>query len=442
MNKRKIKSLLTLYYLSPLAVIAVAYGVNPTIVSDPVLWAALVAGVLGYSWLMLQLVLSARLKWLERGIGQDRLLIFHRVMAPISLILLIVHLAVKLWLYPSSLQAVSGLVVFVGFALVGLFSAALFNGSTKMPLFAALQKLVYGKMNRQYHHVKTLHNGTFLIAVILFLHVLGSSTASYSLVLRIYFILLFAFSAAAYLYHKLLRPSLWTPVYRVTDVSRPSDQVTNIGFEHVKGSPVRHLPGQFGFYWFLKGVPGREEHPFTISAGVDAAVSGKQLSFTAKALGDFTEALPAVQIGDLLKVNGPYGIFSYRFLKNNRPMVWIAGGIGITPFLSMARSLAHEKNVPRPLLLWNTRRPEDFIYLDELKASAEVVQLLDNQEAEWDGRRGVMSTAFLQEFLSEEHVRNSMFFICGPPPMMAAVRKNLSALGVEEARMLWERFAL
>ncbi len=442
MNKKKIKALLALYYLGPLVVIALAYAVNPTLVSDPFLWAALIAGVLGYSWLMVQLVLSARLKWLERGIGQDRLLIFHRVMAPVSLILLVVHLVVKLWLFPASLQGLSGLVVFIGFFFVGLFSAALFNGSTKMPLFAALQKLVYGKLNRQYHHVKLLHNGTFLIAVIMFLHVLGSSTASYSLVLRIYFILLFAFSAAAYLYHKLLRPLLRTAVYRVVDVSRPSDQVTNIGFEHVKGPPVRHSPGQFAFYWFLKGVPGKEEHPFTISAGADETSSGTQLSFTAKALGDFTEGLPKVQIGDLLKVNGPYGIFSYRFLKEKQPMVWIAGGIGITPFLSMARTMALEKSSPRPLLLWNTRRPEDFIYLDELKTSAEVVQLLDNQDAQWDGMRGRMSKEFLQKHLTEAQLSQAEFFICGPPPMMAAVRKNLSALGVEESQMLWERFAL
>ncbi|MFW6207091.1 MAG: ferric reductase-like transmembrane domain-containing protein [Spirochaetota bacterium] len=442
MNRKKIKILLTAYYLAPLAVVALAYVVNPTIVSDPFLWAALIAGVLGYSWLMIQLVLSARLKWLERGIGQDRLLIFHRTMAPLSLILLIVHLAVKLWLYPASLQVVSGLVVFIGFALVGFVSAALFNGSSKMPLFALLQKLVYGKLRLQYHQMKNLHNGTFLLAVIMFLHVSGSSTAASSTVLRLYFILLFAISAAVYIYHKLLRPRMRSPIYRVVDVSRPSDQVTNVGFEHVKGRPVRHSPGQFAFYWFLKGVPGKEEHPFTISAGTDESVSGKQLSFTAKAIGDFTEALPQVEKGDLLKVNGPYGIFSYHFLNEQQPMVWIAGGIGITPFLSMARTLAVEKNPARPLLLWNTRRPEDFIYLEELKASAEVVQLLDNQEAEWDGMRGRMTKEFLQGMLTENHLKRAFFFICGPPAMMAAVRTNLTALGVANSRMLWERFAL
>ncbi len=442
MNRKKIKILLTVYYLAPLAVVALAYVVNPTIVSDPFLWAALIAGVLGYSWLMIQLVLSARLKWLERGIGQDRLLIFHRTMAPLSLILLIVHLAVKLWLYPASLQVASGLVVFIGFGLVGFVSVALFNGSSKMPLFAALQKLVYGKLRLQYHQVKNLHNGTFLLAIIMFLHVIGSSTAAYSTVLRLYFILLFAVSAGVYIDHKLLRPGMRSPIYRVVDVSRPSDQVTNIGFEHVKGRPVRHAPGQFAFYWFLKGVPGKEEHPFTISAGADESASGKRLSFTAKSLGDFTEALPQVQKGDLLKVNGPYGIFSYRFLQEQQPMVWIAGGIGITPFLSMARTLAVEKNPARPLLLWNARRPEDFIYLDELKASAEVVQLLDNQEAEWDGMRGKMTKAFLQGVLTEDHLNRAVFFICGPPAMMAAVRTNLSGLGVDNSRMLWERFAL
>ena len=123
-------------------------------------------------------------------------------------------------------------------------------------------------------------------------------------------------------------------------------------------------------------------------------------------------------------------------------MVWIAGGIGITPFLSMARALTIENNSVRPLLLWNVRRPEDFIYLDELKSSTEVVELLDNDDAPWEGRRGRMNTAFFQEVLNEDQLAKGMFFICGPPAMMKAVRESLSSLGVEDPRMLWERFAL
>ena len=442
MNKQKVKILLFLYYLGPLIIVAVAYGVNTSVISDLLLGAALLSGVYGYSWLMVQLILSARLKTLERGIGQDRLLVFHRLMAPLSLLLLLVHVVIKLWLYPASLQVAGGVIAFLGFSLVGFFSAALLSGPQKTPVFAGVRKLIYQKWKLQYHHIKGLHNSTFLLSILIFLHVLGSSTTVISVVLRVYFIVLAAVALTAYVYHKLLRPWLKDPVYRVVKVEQPSDQVTTVGFELEKGIPVRHLPGQFAFYRFLRGVPGKEEHPFTISAGTKGSDQSSYLSFTAKALGDFTEALPSVQVGDHLKVNGPYGIFSYRSISQESPMVWIAGGIGITPFLSMARSLIQEDDAPRPVLLWNARRPEDFIYSDELKKAAELVPVLDGQQEHWDGRRGRISEDLLQDVLSGELIRSAVFFICGPPAMMTAVRGSLARLGVDSSHIMWERFSL
>ncbi|MFO7729145.1 MAG: ferredoxin reductase family protein [Spirochaetia bacterium] len=442
MNKKKVRVLLFFYYLGPLIIVAVAYGVDSSFVSDFLLGVALLSGVYGYSWLMVQLILSARLKVLERGIGQDRLLVFHRMMAPLSLLLLLVHVVIKLWLYPASLQVVGGIIAFVGFSLVGFFSAALLSGTHKNSVFAGMRKLIYQKWKMQYHHIKALHNSTFLLSILIFLHVLGSSTAAISVVLRVYFIVLAAAALTVYMYHKLFRPWLKDPVYRVVKVEQPSDQVTTIGFELEKGRAVRHNPGQFAFYRFLDGVPGKEEHPFTISAGTKGSDQKSYLSFSAKALGDFTEALPSVQVGARLKVNGPYGVFSYRSLPQDSPLVWIAGGIGITPFLSMARSLVQERNVPKPVLLWNARRPEDFIYSDELKRAAELVPVLDGQQEYWDGRRGRITEELLQEVLSGEAIRRAMFFICGPPAMMTSVRGSLKSLGVDSSRMIWERFSL
>ncbi len=472
MNKRKKVALLIAYYAVPLVLVGSSYGIDTSLISDPLLGTALVSGVLGYSWLMMQLILSARLKVIERGIGHDRLLVFHRIMAPVSIMLLTIHLIVKVWLFPASLQVLGGLIVFFGFLLVGIVSVALFSDSRKKGLLGVLQKLAYEKFRLQYHQVKALHNSTFVLSVIMFLHVMGSSTAEYSLVLRLYFILLFVVAAAAYLYHKVVRPTLRAPVYEVVEIDQPARNVTNIGFELVKGVPVRHVPGQFAFYRFLNGVPGKEEHPFTISAGASmrpgevrssgsheysgtSKITKEYLSFTAKALGDFTEALPTVKIGDRLKVDGPYGVFSYYFISDDRPMVWIAGGIGITPFLSMARTRARtgatdsnghgkrkESAHQKPLLVWNARQPEDFIYRDELAAATQLVQVLDNQEAEWDGRRGRISAEVLRELLSTDSIKDAVFFICGPPAMMLAVRQNLQQLGVSSGQMLWERFSL
>jgi len=84
--------------------------------------------------------------------------------------------------------------------------------------------------------------------------------------------------------------------------------------------------------------------------------------------------------------------------------VWIAGGIGITPFLSMARTLSDEgqsREVQRPLLIWNVRLAEDFIYLNEFEPVAQVVQVLDSRDTSWKGRRGRITKELLEDVLSE-----------------------------------------
>ncbi len=106
--------------------------------------------------------------------------------------------------------------------------------------------------------------------------------------------------------------------------------------------------------------PSREQHPFTISSG-----SHSDLRFSIKASGDFTKALLAgVPVGSAARIEGPYGAFDYR---RGRPhQLWLAGGIGITPFLSMAEDLDAETDV---LLVWSVRDEREAIYLERALSS-------------------------------------------------------------------------
>ncbi len=436
MRKGKIVVLLLVYFALPLAAASAVLLVDPSICVDPLFCASYFIGVAGYTWLILQLVLSARIRLLERGIGLDRLLVFHRIMAPVSIVLLLIHAGVKFMYYPPSAQTLAGLLAYVGFIAAGGASMILFGSSIGRNRAArALRSFFYEKLNRQYQDVKVLHNFTFLLSVILFIHVMLSSMARYYPGLRIYFIGIFIIGVAAYIYHKLLRPKRRSPIYRVGRVSRPADNVTTIEFALEKGRAINHNPGQFAFFRFLDRFPGPEEHPFTISDAENPAI-------TAKALGDFTAKLPDVKEGARVRIDGPYGVFSYRSIPKDRPLVFIAGGIGITPFLSMLRGLRREHDERSPLLLWSVRRKSEFIYLNELQQFADVKPLLSNEDEPWEGVRGVFGYEVLADLVPAEMLERASFFICGPPPMMAAVRDALSRLGVSKQRMHWEQFNL
>jgi len=436
MRKGKIVVLLVVYFALPLVAAAAVLVTDPGLCVDALLCVSYFIGVAGYTWLILQLVLSARIRFLERGIGLDRLLVFHRIMAPVSIVLLLIHVGVKFLYYPTSFQKLAGLVAYVGFIAAGGASMILFGSSVgRNPAARALRSFFYGKLKRQYQDVKVLHNFTFLLSVILFVHIMLSSMARYYPGLRIYFIGIFIIGVAAYMYHKLVRPKSRSPIYRVGKVSRPAENVTTIEFELEKGRAINHNPGQFAFFRFLDQFPGPEEHPFTISAAENPAV-------TAKALGDFTAKLPDVREGARARIDGPYGVFSYRSIPKDRPLVFIAGGIGITPFLSMLRGLQREHDGRSPLLLWSVRRKAEFIYLNELKEAADVMPVLTNEDEDWEGVRGVFDQGMLAKLVPKEMLERASFFICGPPPMMAAVRNSLSRMGVPKQRMHWEQFNL
>jgi len=435
MNKAKLILFAFLYFSLPIGAAALVVLSEPGLCADLALCAAFFIGIAGYTWLMLQLVLSARIGFIEKGIGLDRMLVFHRIMAPVSIGLLIVHGVVKNLYYPVSVQKLSGALVYIGFAAAGVMSMILFGGGGRSCAARALRNLVFGKMNRQYQDVKLFHNLNFLLSLVLFLHVMLSSMSLYYPGLRLYFIFVFLIAAASYLYHKLLRPRLKSPLYRVSGVQRPAENITTLEFELVRGSAIANFPGQFAFFRFPDGYPGPEEHPFTIS-------SADTLTITAKALGDFTGELSKVKVGARLRIDGPYGVFSYRSVTEDRPLVFIAGGIGITPFLSMVRGIRLEKNKRKPLLLWSVRAKSDFIYRAELEDGTELVPVLSSQDEDWDGRRGQFGYDLLKDLIPAGTLRTAAFFICGPPAMMRTVRDALRRLGVPKNHLYLERFSL
>lgn len=201
---------------------------------------------------------------------------------------------------------------------------------------------------------------------------------------------------------------------------------------HPKGRPMRWRPGQFAFL-SAPSAGLREAHPFTIAGSPDR--DGGVL-FLIKPLGDWTRRLPdRLRPGDTVKIEGPYGRFDFR--KGGKRQVWIAGGVGVTPFLAWVQSLS-ESDALRVHLFYCVRTAREAIGLDLLKDAARLFPfftfdlVVTGEEARLDARRVADRTPF--------PAGGADFFFCGPVTLRHAILKGLTSLGIVPRRVFFELF--
>jgi ferredoxin-NADP reductase len=161
----------------------------------------------------------------------------------------------------------------------------------------------------------------------------------------------------------------------------------------------------------------------------------------------FKQALSTLPIGSGARIEGPMGSFS---LHNNtaRPAVFLAGGIGITPFLSMVSHATAEKLRHPIVLFYANRYLEDAAFIDALwkleRANPRfrfvpTLMRTANNNGGWKGKTGYISSEMLSTQIGT--LRGPIYYIAGPPTMVAATRRTLSEVGVDEDDIRTEEFA-
>lgn len=203
---------------------------------------------------------------------------------------------------------------------------------------------------------------------------------------------------------------------------------------------MRFQPGQF--VWLTVGrSPLRiTEHPFSLSSSADVH---DRVELTIKALGDFTGSVSDLEPGTHAYLDGPYGVFSYE--RNEAAgFTFVVGGIGITPVLSMLRTLAGRGDRRPMLLVYANSTLEDIAFRDELERLQDeldltVVHVLDDPPDDWDGETGYVTAELLDRHLPE-HPERREHFLCGPAVMMDAVTDGLLEHDVPLERIHSERF--
>jgi len=388
------------------------------------------AGMLGFALLALQVALGSRLKLVDGPFGLDVVLKFHKGMALVALGLLLVH--------PAAMALAEGNLDLFGFGTpwtVNLGKLALL-----LLVLTVLLALLARKFGLQYQRWHLMHKAAILIILVGFAHGLLLGPDLRPAGMRLYWWSLLAASVGLFTYRNLYVPLWGARRFRVRSVTQETQNTFTLALESLDGRPLPHRPGQF---MFLKlGRPGRpsEEHPFTISS---SPTGEPPTTATIKQSGDFTNTIGLTRPGDTARVQGPYGRFS--FVHQEAPgFIFIAGGAGITPIMSMLRYLRDTGDTRPAVLIYGSRTEADIIFrteLERMRRNLRVVHVLSDAPAGCPALRGRVDRRVIQENAAEL-IQSAHVYLCGPPPMMESVLAALRELGVADRRIHYERFAI
>lgn len=193
---------------------------------------------------------------------------------------------------------------------------------------------------------------------------------------------------------------------------------------------VPFIPGQFCFFSFRDASLSREAHPYTICS----APEQDPITITVKALGDYTNQLyKELRPGVPALLEGPYGRFDYR--KHAYPQIWIAGGVGIAPFISWANTLQNSDA--------SAEFRADLYYCVNSQADAVHLHIFEKLEQKLPGFSVYLNCANTQGFLKAgdiSGIHHKNIFICGPKEMRQALLKEFSERHVSGNSVFFEDF--
>ncbi len=209
--------------------------------------------------------------------------------------------------------------------------------------------------------------------------------------------------------------------------------------------PIAFQPGQYAAISYEKrGKPSTARCFSIVSSPTDQHI----LQFSMRVRGRFTTALSNLQSGDLVQVSGPFGGFVFD-TDNDKSAVFMAGGIGITPFMSMMRYLNALNSSNKVTLLYSCAAQDDVPFKDELETiqknhpNLKVVYVVGKGPTDQLPQNRVASGFITPELLDKETDKNykdRRFFICGPPVFMKAMSGVLVKQGTPKSNILTEAF--
>ena len=377
-------------------------------------------GGIAFLLMTTSIVLSTRLSVFEDLFGGlDRMYQVHRVAGVFTALTALVHFFGVPKELPAGVDPIANAIFPSGpLGMLGLIFLVI-------GLFVALNRKIRYSRWRPTHKVMGLVYlliiGHFMNAPAIFFERFSASGL---------FLILAAVIGVVSLFYSVFGMNKRTAVPFTIEAVNALERATEVVLKPVE-QMLDFKPGQFAFVE-IEGKGWSEPHPFTISS----APGEDRLRFTMKVLGDWTRKVrEELQTGGKVMVRGPYGRFD---ATNAGPkQIWLAGGIGLTPFLSKLRAM--EKGDTRQIhLVYAAREAQDAIFLDELKERAAAlgnVTLVPLFSDEGNFARVDMMKQKLPDPLDSYH-----YLMCGPKPMIDGIMGDLKKEGVKRANIHTEAF--
>jgi predicted ferric reductase len=397
---------------------------------------SVLTGLLALSALVCAAVLPSRLRSVSRAFGIETVLDVHRFLGTLTAVLVLVHLACVIAADPAAT------------ALLNLpdtsYAARAASGATAALVVLAGLAILCRGARLPYELWRWLHLAlTLVVLVFSALHVWWLdqlvNDPALGAMLALLAVGVLGVAAHRWVWRPLFDPSA---EFVVREVRRENASVSTLVLapRNPGGATWPFAPGQFAWLRLERSVMA-EEHPFTIASSAHAGST----EFTIRHSGDFSRALRRLPPGSRVWVDGPHGAFTTEF-EGSAGFVLIAGGVGVTPMMSMLRTAAHRHD-PRPYrLIVTARAPEDLLFRAELGAlrlhlDLEVTEVLRRPTEGWSGHTGEIGVGLLRAVLDgAEQPEDIDYFICGPPAMVTDCLGVLDVLGATPARVHTEQF--
>lgn len=381
-------------------------------------------GLLAMTMILAQVTIISRAPWLERYFGHDTLTRGHRLNGYGAFFLILAHpflivLAYAKLTHHGFIDAFLHDVLTLEDVLNALIAYVL--------LIAIVGTSMAGVRRRvKYESWYFFHLLIYVVIALVFGHQLTQSPDGQSWFLY-YWYGLYIFAFGNLLLFRFARPvyRLWKYQFRVDHIEPGPSNTTSVYISGNNLEKLRIEAGQFMILRFLAKGCWWQAHPFSLSV----APNGKFLRVTIKASGDFTtNQIPLLRSGTRVLVDGPHGVFTRRVMQKNK-VLYIAGGIGITPLRSMIEE-CKDKSIDQQLL-YAVRSEGDIVFRSDF-------DLIPNLKKEYFIDKQRIDEAALRAWVPD--IKERDVYVCGPPPMMEGIITILKKLGVPKNQIHSERF--
>jgi predicted ferric reductase len=391
-------------------------------------------GFVGMGIMALQFITTGRFRYIAPSFGSDFVLQFHRQAGIVGVILVLMHPAVLIISNPTYLEYFDPRVNFLRAVALSFVTVAL--------ILIIVTSIWREPVGLNYEWWRLIH-GVLSLAIVFIGMVHGIQVGHYlgsfwkqglwaGVLLGIMYLVV---------HTRLVRPWLMRRrPYRITDIKEERADSYTMTVEPEGHEGMKFKAGQFAWITVGDTPYSLQQHPFSFSS----SARQRSLCFTAKALGDFTSTWKDIEPGTRAYLEGPFGAFTVE--PKTKGVFFIVGGIGVTPAMSIIRTMCDD-NDPRPvILLYGNSNWEEIVFRDELeelseKMNLQVVHVLEDPPHDWAHDEGYIDRDMLEKYMPENK-HEFEFFICGPSPLMDSAESELRNLGITWRRIFSERFQI